>query len=255
MRKAISHLAVNFPGQLRTRWIDVSVRVRAAERYTNSANKVAACAMMEGVDNLKRCKGKALPMVVETFGRLGTELEKEVDILAMAAGHAARSSRCCTCGETRCAERGGAGRGRRRRRQGERGASVRVTLTTSFLVRSLYLSPWFPSARTSPAERRPNTTKNHPSSTSPFPPPPPPPLLSWRRPLDQNVGVWGFQNSDVLKICFSFFVFFSFFQLFFLFLFFEKKKQWTKRHTRNYNCNYIYKLFFHAPEASKTFEF
>ena len=42
-------------------------------------------------DKMKLCSGKALPMVMETFGRLGPESEKVLNLLAMAAGQAARS--------------------------------------------------------------------------------------------------------------------------------------------------------------------
>ena len=54
----------------------VIVRAPAAERYTTSAKEAAACATMGGEDKVKRCKGKTLPMVMETFGRLGPETRK-----------------------------------------------------------------------------------------------------------------------------------------------------------------------------------
>ena len=44
VKEAILDLAVNFPGQLCTHWVDVSVRAPVAERYTASATKVATCA-------------------------------------------------------------------------------------------------------------------------------------------------------------------------------------------------------------------
>ena len=50
--------------------------------------KVAACAIMGEEDKLKRYKGKALPMVMETFERLDPESEKVLNLLAMAAGQA-----------------------------------------------------------------------------------------------------------------------------------------------------------------------
>ena len=90
VKEAILDLAVNFPGQLCTHWIDVSVRAPVAERYTTSATKVATCAMTGEQDKQRRYKGKALPMVMESFGRLGPESEKVLDLLAKAAGHTAR---------------------------------------------------------------------------------------------------------------------------------------------------------------------
>ena len=96
VKEAILDLAVNLPGQLGTHWIDVSVRAPVAERYTNSGENVAAWAMMGEDDKLGRLKGKTLPMVIETFGRLGPELEKVLKFLAMAA----RQRWCCSCGET-----------------------------------------------------------------------------------------------------------------------------------------------------------
>ena len=59
VKEAILDLAVNFPGQLCTHWIDVSVRAPQAERYTTSGKKVAACTTMGEEDMLKRYKGKA----------------------------------------------------------------------------------------------------------------------------------------------------------------------------------------------------
>ena len=91
VKEAILDLAVNFPGQLCTHWVDVSVRAPVAERYTSSASKVATCATMGEAEKQRRYKGKALPMVMESFGRFGPESEKVLNLLAMAAGHTARS--------------------------------------------------------------------------------------------------------------------------------------------------------------------
>ena len=50
-------------------------------------------------DKQKRYKSKALPMVLETFGRFGPESEKVLDLLAMAAGHTQHvANQCCMCG-------------------------------------------------------------------------------------------------------------------------------------------------------------
>ena len=97
VKEAIWDLAVNFPGQLCTHWIDVSLRAPVAERHTTSGKKVAACAAMEEEDKLKRYWGKALPMVMETFGRLGPESEQVLNLLAMAAGQTARARPVLCC--------------------------------------------------------------------------------------------------------------------------------------------------------------
>ena len=86
VKEAILDPAANFPGQLCTHSIDVCVRAPVAERYTTSGIKVTSCAVMEKEDKLNRYKGKALPMMMETFGRLGPESEKVLNLLAMAAG-------------------------------------------------------------------------------------------------------------------------------------------------------------------------
>ena len=46
VREAIIDLAINFPVQLCTHLVDVSLRAPVAERYTTSAKKVATCAKM-----------------------------------------------------------------------------------------------------------------------------------------------------------------------------------------------------------------
>ena len=61
-----------------------------AIQVTTSDHEAAACAEMGEDDKQKRYKSKALPMVLETFGRFGPESEKVLDLLAMAAGHTAR---------------------------------------------------------------------------------------------------------------------------------------------------------------------
>ena len=91
VKEAISDLAANFPGQLCTHWVDVSVRAPAAERCTTSAKKVAACAMMGEEDKQKCYKGRALAMVVGSYGTFGPESEKVLKILAMAPEHTATS--------------------------------------------------------------------------------------------------------------------------------------------------------------------
>ena len=55
--------------------------------------KVAACATMGEEDKLKRYKCKALPMVMDTFGRLGPESEKVLNLLTTAAGQTTRARR------------------------------------------------------------------------------------------------------------------------------------------------------------------
>ena len=71
VKREILDLAVNFPGQLCTHSIDFGVRATVAERNTTSVQKVVACALMGEEDKMKRHKGKALAMVVETFGEAG----------------------------------------------------------------------------------------------------------------------------------------------------------------------------------------
>ena len=68
------------------------MRAPVTESYTTSAKKVAVCATMGEEDKVKRYKGKAVPMVKETFGRLGPETEKVLNLLAMAVGHTARAT-------------------------------------------------------------------------------------------------------------------------------------------------------------------
>ena len=86
VKEAISDLAADFPEQLCTHWIDVSVRAPVVEIHNHCEESGSL-----SYDGRKRYKGKALPTVMERFGRLGPETEKVLNLLAMAAGHTARA--------------------------------------------------------------------------------------------------------------------------------------------------------------------
>ena len=89
VKEAILDLAVNFPEELCTHWIDVSVRAPVAERYTTS-EKGCSLRYHGGGGQVGTLQGQALPMVTETLGRLDLGSEKVLNLLAMAAPTARR---------------------------------------------------------------------------------------------------------------------------------------------------------------------
>ena len=92
VKEAILDLEVNFLKQLCTSWIDVSVRALVAKRYKVTARRMAACAEKGEAEKVKRYKGSALPKVMETFGRLGPEWRKALNLMAVLAGPSAKST-------------------------------------------------------------------------------------------------------------------------------------------------------------------
>ena len=65
------------------------MRALVGERYATRGKKVAACTAIGEEHKVKRYKGKALPMVMETSGRLGPETENLLKALGRAAAREA----------------------------------------------------------------------------------------------------------------------------------------------------------------------
>ena len=93
-RSAIMDAVVSFPGELSQRWVDVSVRCPHADRYggpggTTTAGKAASTAEQE---KHKRYGGAVLPLVMESFGRMGCEGVATLRALVASGAAAGRSS-------------------------------------------------------------------------------------------------------------------------------------------------------------------
>ena len=79
-------LYVTFPGSVQPIYIDVSIRCPHAQRYTHAASCPGSAASAAAADKRARYGNSVLPIVLESYGRLGTETLRSLDILATHAG-------------------------------------------------------------------------------------------------------------------------------------------------------------------------
>ena len=84
-REAIMDVTVNFPGSWQTILVDVSIRCPQSGRYTDSGKQPAAASKAGESDKAQRYGQGALPLIFETFGRLGPKSLDTLRILADAA--------------------------------------------------------------------------------------------------------------------------------------------------------------------------
>ena len=89
-RDAVLDIVVSFPGSFEQRWLDVSTRCPLATRYPQAPNVPGSAASKGAEDKLARYGPKVLPLVFESFGRLGTEGKQSLKLLALQAGACAR---------------------------------------------------------------------------------------------------------------------------------------------------------------------
>ena len=147
VKEATLDLAVNFPGQLCTHWIDVSVRALVAERYTTQLKDGGSLPHDGRGGQTETLQGQGAsdghgdvretgPRAGEGAQPLGDGSRPHSEIEAGAA-RVARPVCDSGCGPAVAGQGYGAG-----------GAMVRWwrarILTACFLVRALCLSPWFP---------------------------------------------------------------------------------------------------------------
>ena len=85
-RDAVLDLVVSFPGSFEQRWLDVSIRCPLATRYSQAPSVPGSAASSGAEDKLARYGPKVLPLVFESFGRLGTEGKQSLQLLALQAG-------------------------------------------------------------------------------------------------------------------------------------------------------------------------
>ena len=85
-RDAVLDLVVSFPGSFEQRWLDVSIRCPLATRYSQAPSVPGSAASKGAEDKLARYGPKVLPLVFESFGRLGTEGKQSLQLLALQAG-------------------------------------------------------------------------------------------------------------------------------------------------------------------------
>ena len=88
----IMDLVITFPGSVQPLWVDVSIRCPHAERYSCAATRPGDAAAGVAVDKRKRYGGAVLPVGFETYGRIGAESLRALDVLAVHAGRSLRDA-------------------------------------------------------------------------------------------------------------------------------------------------------------------
>ena len=82
---AIMDLVVAFPGSLAQVWVDVSIRCPHAERYTRADRAAGAAADRAAEEKRERYGPLVMPLVFESYGRLGSAGRRTLEVLALHA--------------------------------------------------------------------------------------------------------------------------------------------------------------------------
>ena len=91
-REAIMDVVVNFPGSWNTALVDVSLRCPHSERYAKAATIAGTAAMRGEKEKDERYGHEVLPLIFETYGRLGPKSLDTLRVLADASAVARKTS-------------------------------------------------------------------------------------------------------------------------------------------------------------------
>ena len=83
-------LVVAFPGSLAQVWVDVSIRCPHAERYTRADRAAGAAADRAAEEKRERYGPLVMPLVFESYGRLGSAGRRTLEGLALHAAACVR---------------------------------------------------------------------------------------------------------------------------------------------------------------------
>ena len=79
-------LVVTFPGSVQPLYVDVSIRCPHAGRYEYARRSPGEAASAAALDKRARYGCNVLPVAFESYGRIGSESLRSLDLLAVHAG-------------------------------------------------------------------------------------------------------------------------------------------------------------------------
>jgi len=84
-RDAVLDIVASFPGSFAFNYVDVSIRCPHASRYTRAAHVPGSAAAKAADEKRDRYGPSVLPLVFESYGRLGTDGRRTLETLALHA--------------------------------------------------------------------------------------------------------------------------------------------------------------------------